>query len=163
MHHLSLGDSVNISDIAIAELLPHADNMVLLDRLLSADIHSAVAELTVKNDGLFSGAPNLPAWVGIELMSQVIAAWAGYNARKINQSVRLGFLIGTRRYQSQVHEFSAGSVLTINAQRIFHDEGGLASFDCEIKDSSDSILLSANINVYQPDEQQLLQMMEAST
>src|SRR5690554_4405676 len=163
MHHLSLGDSVNISDIAIAELIPHADNMVLLDRLLSADIHGAVAEFTAKNKGLFSAAPNVPAWVGIELMSQAIAAWAGYKARKNNLPVKLGFLIGTRRFQSEVQEFSAGSVFTIHVQRIFHDESGLASFDCEIKDSSGSILLSANINVYQPDEQQLQQMMEVST
>lgn len=154
---------MKISDIAIAELIPHADNMILLDRLIQADINGAVAELTVRNDGLFSAQPDVPAWVGIELMAQAIAAWAGYKAKKRNLPVKVGFLIGTRRYQSQVHAFKAGSILTIHIQRIFHDEGGLASFDCEIKDSSASILVSANINVYQPDELQLQQMMEAST
>lgn len=154
---------MNIADIPVAELVPHAGNMVLLDRMLSYSSDVAEAELTVKNAGLFHGEPDLPAWVGVELMAQVIAAWAGFKARLKNEPVKVGFLIGTRKYESSVHSFKAGSVLCIRIERAFQDANGMASFDCVIKDQSDSILVNANINVYQPDEQQFQQMMESAT
>lgn len=154
---------MNVSDIPVAELLPHAGNMVLLDNMLSVTENTAEAELTVKNDGLFHGAPDLPAWVGVELMAQVIAGWAGYTARRNNEPVKVGFLVGTRKYQSNVHSFTAGERLRIHIERAFQDANGMASFDCVIKDQSGSILVNANINVYQPDEQQFKQMMESST
>ena len=154
---------MNVCEIPVAELIPHDGNMVLLDQLISASESNATAKLIVRNEGLFHGAPDLPAWVGIELMAQVIAAWAGAKARAKDEPVKVGFLIGTRKYESAVPCFKAGEELTINIECAFQDSNGMASFDCDIRNANDEQLVNANINVYQPDEQQFKQMMESAT
>ena len=153
---------MNVCEIPVAELIPHDGNMVLLDELIAFSDSNACAKLTVRNEGLFHSAPNLPAWVGIELMAQVIAAWAGAKARLKNEPVKVGFLIGTRKYESQVPWFTAGDVLSISIECAFQDTNGMASFDCVINNADNQALVTANINVYQPDEHQFQQMMEAA-
>lgn len=151
---------MNIAAIDVNELLPHQGNMVLIDSLCEVTETSALAELTVRNEDLFMGAPDLPAWVGIELMSQVIAAWAGNKAAKAGEDVRMGFLLGTRRYSSHVEKFSAGQRLTIFTERVFKDDSGMGVVDCQIMDEQKQVLVEAKINVYQPSDTQLEQMLE---
>lgn len=151
---------MGITTVDVRDLLPHQGNMVLIDRLCEVTETSALAELTVKNEGLFMGAPDMPAWVGIELMSQVIAAWAGNNAAKAGEDVKMGFLLGTRRYTSYVEKFSAGQSLSIFTEQIFKDDSGMAVVDCKIMDEQKQVLVEAKINVYQPSDTQLEQMLE---
>lgn len=153
---------MNPSEIPVESLLPHADNMVFLNRLLSSDEEKAQAEIIVKNEGLFQGAPTtMPAWVGIEYMAQAIAAWAGFQALSNNQPVKIGFLVGARKYTSTTPHFKKDDVLLVDISRVFHDDTGLASFDCRISDKFDNILVEAVINVFQPDDERLKEMMES--
>ena len=64
---------------AIETLLPHQAPMLLLDRLCAADAQQARCETRIgaRHALLLDGEGNLPGWVGIELMAQTIAAWAG--------------------------------------------------------------------------------------
>lgn len=72
-----------MTDWPLAELLPHAGDMILIDKIVSFDDEQIFTRLTVKPDGLFSLPDgSLPAWVGIELMAQSVAAFAGCHARK---------------------------------------------------------------------------------
>lgn len=152
---------MNPSEIPIQSLIPHADNMVFLDRLLHADDGHAQAELTVTNDDLFYGAPNtMPAWVGIEYMAQTIAAWAGFQALQNKSPIKVGFLVGARKYRSNVPSFSQGTRLIVDINRVFHDATGLASFECHIKDKFDNIEVHSIINVFQPDDERFKQMMD---
>lgn len=153
---------MNPCDIAAEELVPHAGNMVLIDQLDKADEESAQASLLVKNEGLFSHAPDMPAWVGVEYMAQTIAAWAGFRARQAGDAPRIGFLIGTRKYQSHTKSFRAGQRLRIRISKAYQDGNGMASFDSEIVDDSGTTLVAANLNVFQPDDEQIKEMMEAT-
>ena len=141
-------------ELAIEILVPHAGNMVLVSQLLSASDDEAKALVKVKNDGLFSGDQRkVPAWIGIEYMAQTIAAWAGYQAHQNNEPVKLGFLLGTRRYTSNVANFTVGDELTVSIKEIFQGDNGLAAFDCIITDSANvDTLLEASLNVFQSDE-----------
>ena len=65
-------------------------------------------------------------------MAQCVAAWSGWQAKREQRPVRLGFLLGTRRYQCDVDAFAAGSELVIEAVRCFHDDEGMAMFACRI-------------------------------
>lgn len=152
---------MSASERDVETLLPHAGNMVLIDQLQSTTDEGAEAQVKVKNPGFFSAAPDMPAWVGIEYMAQTIAAWAGYQAFCQGEEPRIGFLIGSRKYQSETSHFSAGSHLLVKVEKVFQDANGLASFDCVISDQSGSILVSANLNVFQPNDQQIQEMMEA--
>ncbi|MFS2044934.1 hypothetical protein ACEN9Z_12955 [Stenotrophomonas geniculata] len=62
---------------AIEEVVPHRQDMCLLQRITHWDQDTLEAELVVPEAGLFVENGEVPAWVGIEYMAQAIAAWAG--------------------------------------------------------------------------------------
>jgi predicted hotdog family 3-hydroxylacyl-ACP dehydratase len=133
----------------IRSLVPHAGPMVLLDRVISVGEDSLLAEVRIRSDSLFCNADGVGAWVGIEYMAQAIGAWAGYNAQLRGEPVKLGFLLGTRRYECIRPIFVSGSVLRVHIQRVFQDENGLGSFECYIEDEQGRIATAA-VSVFQP-------------
>ncbi len=133
--------------IDVVDLIPHSGSMVLLDRIIDYDDQGLTAELLVRGDGLLGDDKAVPAWAGIEYMAQAIAAYAGVMARRVGEPIRLGFLLGTRRYNSNVAVFKVGATLTIRVKKIMQDDN-LGVFDCRIL--GDGMEITANLNVYQP-------------
>jgi predicted hotdog family 3-hydroxylacyl-ACP dehydratase len=130
-----------------ADFIPHSGCMVLLDRIVDCDEQGLTAELAVREDELFSPGLTVPAWVGIEYMAQTIAAYVGVKAKQANEPIRLGFLLGTRFYNSNVAAFKVGATLTIRVEKIIQDDG-LGVFECQIL--GEGVDITANLNVYQP-------------
>ncbi|WP_417781065.1 3-hydroxylacyl-ACP dehydratase [Stutzerimonas xanthomarina] len=138
-------------DWPVAELLPHAGDMILLDAVESFDAESISAQLQVKSAGLLNLPDgSLPAWAGIEIMAQTVAAFAGCQARLIGQPVELGFLLGTRSFQCNVEHFPAGSRLRIHALRSLQDDNGMGVFECHL--DGPGIHAEARLNVFRPPE-----------
>lgn len=134
---------------AVAELLPQAGTMVLLDRILEVGEDTIIAELTVRDDGLFSGPDGeVPAWVGMEYMAQAVAAYSGYHRKCRGQPVDLGFLLGTRHYECSVAAFPAGTRLRVRAKMEVQGLNGLAVFSCGIEGGT--IEAAAKLNVFLP-------------
>lgn len=133
----------------IAELLPHAGDMILLDEVLHFTEEAVQTRLSVRPGGLFNQADgSLPAWVGIELMAQSVAAYAGCQARQAGVPVQLGFLLGTRNFQCNVERFPAGSELQIKALRSLQDDNGMGVFECQL--DGPGIQAVARLNVFCP-------------
>jgi len=132
------------------DLVPHSGTMVLLDRVLSVDGDGLCAEVAIHAGSVFCEHGEVGAWVGIEYMAQAIAAHAGYCARLRGEPVKLGFLLGSRRYTSRVGGFRAGTVLTVCVQRVLQGENGLGAFECRIEDDSATALATALVTVFQP-------------
>ncbi len=138
-----------MNDWPLAELLPHAGDMILIDQVLSFDEEQIHTRVTVTPGGLFSRPDgSLPAWVGIELMAQSVAAYAGCRARQNGEAVELGFLLGTRKYECNVEHFPAGAELTIHGLRSLEDDNGMGVFECHLTGSG--IQASARLNVFRP-------------
>ena len=136
-------------DWPLAELLPHAGDMILIEQILSFDDEQIHTRLTVRPGGLFNRADgSLPAWVGIELMAQSVAAYAGCHARARGDAVELGFLLGTRKFECNVEHFPAGTELTIHGVRSLEDDSGMGVFECHI--NAPGIHATARLNVYRP-------------
>lgn len=138
----------------IRELVPHSGPMILLDRVLAADEESLVAEVLIRSDSMFCDAQGVGVWVGVEYMAQAIAAHAGYLAGLRGEAVKVGFLLGARRYETSTPLFAIDSVLQVQVRRVLQGENGLAAFECSILDrdkSSDIVLAQATITVFQPD------------
>ena len=133
----------------VAELVPHAGDMILIDEVLEFGAEHIETSLVVRPGGLFSHADgSLPAIVGIELMAQSVAAFAGCHARQENRPVELGFLLGTRNFNCNVDRFPAGSTLHISATRSLQDDNGMCVFECRLQGLD--ILVEARLNVFQP-------------
>lgn len=133
----------------LAELLPHAGDMILIDEIESFDEEQIHTRLTVRPGGLFNRPDgSLPAWVGIELMAQSVAAYAGCRARQQGKPVELGFLLGTRKYQCDVEHFPADALLRIHALRSLEDENGMGVFECHLH--GPGIHATARLNVFRP-------------
>jgi len=140
-----------VIDWPIAELLPHAGDMILLDGVERFDDDSVEALLQVPADGLLSAADgSLPAWVGVEIMAQSVAAFAGCHARQAGQPVELGFLLGTRNYQCNVESFPVGTQLRVRAMRSLQDDNGMGVFECHL--DGPGIHAEARLNVFRPPE-----------
>ena len=135
-------------DINVADLIPHEGQMVLLDKVLEYDENSLVSEVIVRDDGLFGDGKTVPAWLGIEYMAQTVAAHEGMMSHLAGKPIKLGFLLGSRRYYSNISSFTVGSRLTVKVERLIQDQG-LGVFFCQI--SGKGVDISAKLNVYQPD------------
>ncbi|PLP99067.1 ApeP family dehydratase [Cupriavidus pauculus] len=137
----------------VGELVPHAGAMRLIDELLEADATHGVARATVRPTQLFVDDAGMPAWIGVEYMAQTIAAWAGMQAREAGRSPVPGFLLGTRRYVSDVPAFAAGSVLTIRVQLEMAGEvaadGALSMFACTLTQDGREVA-RATVSVFVP-------------
>ena len=138
----------------IGALVPHSGAMVLLDRLVRVDQESLCAEVTIRADSLFFDGTGVGSWVGIEYMAQAIAAHAGHAALARGGAVKVGFLLGARRYEATRPGFTLGSVLQVHVCRVLQGENGLGAFECHIDDVSAVPavrIATATVTVYQPD------------
>lgn len=141
-----------MSGLNVRDLVPHSGGMVLLERVLSADAASVVAELTIRPDTLFCDGAGVGSWVGIEYMAQAVAVHGGNLARLRGEPVKVGFLLGARRYQCSEPLFAVGAVLHVHATHAVQGDNGLAAFECRIDDAaSGAILATATITVFEPD------------
>jgi predicted hotdog family 3-hydroxylacyl-ACP dehydratase len=137
----------------IRELVPHAGPMVLLDRLVSVGDETLCAEVVIGRDTVFCDGQGVGAWVGIEYMAQAVAAFAGYEAYVRGDAVKVGFLLGSRRYECSRPGFATGSRLHVHVQRALQGENGLGAFECRIHDVNDqsgAAVATATITVFQP-------------
>ena len=139
---------MNLPDIH--DLVPHSGAMSLLGSFVEADEESLVAEVAITPETLFCSDGAVGAWVGVEYMAQAVAAHAGWCARRRGEPVRVGFLLGSRKYACSVAAFAVGSVLRVAVRRALQGENGLGAFDCRIEDGSGAELATATVTVYQP-------------
>ncbi len=149
MHNLSTPTASVPVQYAITDIVPHAGKMCLLDRALEGDAESLSCEVTIKDDDLFFVNDGVDAWVGIEYMAQTVAAWAGWRARLKGELPKIGFLLGSRRYESTHPRFARGEVLRVDVHRQFHADNGIGQFDCRIVLNGQAIA-TATLTVLEP-------------
>lgn len=138
----------------LAELIKHEPPMRLIDKLCSAEQGKGQCCFTVSTDNLFYSEQHkgLPAHVGIELMAQTIAAVAGYQSKADGGEVKLGFLLGSRKYQCDIDRFKLGERYDIFVEELHFESSGLSVFECDIR-HDDKVVAQARLNVYQPPDE----------
>ena len=82
-------------------------------------------------------------------MAQSIAAWAGNRARLKGQAVKVGLLLGTRRYAVHRQAFVVGDCLRIEARCELMGDNGLGMFASQIF-VDDALAAEANLSVFEP-------------
>jgi predicted hotdog family 3-hydroxylacyl-ACP dehydratase len=133
-------------------LVPHAEPMVFLDRLLTSDEKQTRCSVRVEAIPMFRDPRGgLPGWVGLEPMAQCIAAHGGLEARRRGHAPRIGFLLGCRRLRVDTDRLRPGVGYAVSATQVWGADEGLVSFDCELFERAGGLrLLAGRINAYLP-------------
>jgi predicted hotdog family 3-hydroxylacyl-ACP dehydratase len=152
---------MDVRALTIEDVVPHRGAMLLLDTLLAADEDVVTVEGPVRRGQLFEADAGVPAYVGVEYMAQAIAAWAGCRSVRLGQPVKIGFLLGTRRYACTRTHFPFGARLRIVARREVMGDNGLGMFACSLAMDGE-VLAEAMLSVFEPpDAEAFLQSPEA--
>ncbi|MDO8288830.1 MAG: hypothetical protein Q7T44_06385 [Parvibaculum sp.] len=140
--------------LPIESLVRHRGTMLLIDRLVEAsDVH-VIGEVTISETStFFRQGRGVPAYVGLEYMAQTVSGFDGAKRVVTGEPPAIGFLLGTRRYTSNVRYFLANTLLSVRADMIF-SENGMAAFDCVISAYGEE-LVTASLNVYRPESGQM--------
>lgn len=141
----------NTQIFPISELIPHSEPMILIEELVEAASDFARAKVTIRADSMFLNAgTGVPAWVGIEYMAQTVSALAGVKAKRHGLPVKMGFLLGARRYETTLDAFPLGMTLEIHVRQELEEFNGLSVFNCSI--SAGEPVAWCRLNVYQPQD-----------
>ncbi|OAN11005.1 3-hydroxydecanoyl-ACP dehydratase [Photobacterium jeanii] len=141
------------------QLLPHQQPMVLIDELIDVGEDHIHCQVTISEDCLFFDPNNrsIPGYVGIEFMAQTVAGWSGYHAWRQNHAAPIGFLLGSRRYDSDYPQFDEHQTFDIYAEKVM-ENNGMAAFSCRIEHQGTQIAKS-QLNAFVPTDEQLEQML----
>ncbi|MDC0363048.1 hypothetical protein OAN12_08410 [Halioglobus sp.] len=131
------------------DLIPHRSPMLLIETVKEVSLCASKASVTIgPQSPFFAIGKGVPAWIGIEYMGQTAALISGYQLQQGYADPHLGFLLGTRNFETQTAWFSEGSELDITCAEIAVVGSTLATFDCKISDVRESVVLArAQISV----------------
>lgn len=134
----------------IADVLPHAGTMLLLDELLEYGEEHVCCAVNVRRETLFcEGANGVPSWVGLEYMAQTMCAFSGVEEVLAGGKPTIALLLGSRRYQCETPWFALGSRLVIRADLQLRDENDLVAFQCSIHEGG-RLLARGDVKAYRP-------------
>ena len=127
--------------------------MILVDEILThqPDGLTTLIHITPQSPYFSESLNGVANYVCIEYMAQSIAALAGVEATMQNQPIQVGFLLGSRKLQMHIPYFVNGESYRVQVSRLYQEDTGLAVFDCAIFHDQ-TLVASANVNVFQPDD-----------
>jgi predicted hotdog family 3-hydroxylacyl-ACP dehydratase len=135
---------------AIDVLVPHRAPMMLLDQLLDvSETHALAMSVADVSRPLFDAVlGGWPMWVGLELMAQTVAAYAGYHDQQQGLPIRIGYLLGSRRFLAHRALLPPGVPILTRVERQYRDER-MGSFECRVS-IAEQCCAEAIVNTYQP-------------
>jgi predicted hotdog family 3-hydroxylacyl-ACP dehydratase len=137
---------------AVHEVLPHRGTMLLIDTIERCTEAAIEVRATARRDAWYAdGDGAMPAWIGIELMAQAIAAHVGLLAMHAGGRARPGVLLGTSGYKAHRSAFDAGADLRIGARELLRGDEGHGAYECTIH-IGDRCCAEAVVKVYQPND-----------
>jgi predicted hotdog family 3-hydroxylacyl-ACP dehydratase len=138
---------------AVEELIQQRGEMLLLDRLVERGPEHVIvaARVLPREHPLMDPQRGMPTWVGIELMAQTVAVFAGLDHLDRGLPPRIGLLLGTRSFVAEVLFVPQGTSLFVRADLSWRDDGGLGVFACELTDSAGTVIARALVKGYVPE------------
>ena len=132
-------------------LVPHRPPLLLIDAVREVDGERCLTSTRVDPEAWYADPDGaMPAWFGLELMAQTIAAFSGNLHKGQGRPPSCGYLLGTREYACEAASFPAGALLEVEAKVHYSDAMGLSAFACELR-CGGAALASAILKVYEPE------------
>ncbi|CAL8479664.1 Hotdog family protein (plasmid) [Caballeronia sp. S22] len=145
-----LSDALTGTFPPIEAIIPHRGTMLLIDAVTSCDDETLTARASVRPGAWYADEHGaMPAWIGIELMAQCIAAHISLLAMRAGEQARPGVLLGSRSYQAHVSAFARDAQLDIGVREVLRGEEGHGAYECTIGHDGERYA-EAIIKVYQP-------------
>ncbi|WP_179402098.1 hotdog family protein [Burkholderia guangdongensis] len=136
----------------VLDVLPHRGTMLLLDTIEGCTATWIDVRATARPDAWYADADGaMPAWLGIELMAQAIAAHVGLLAMHAGGRARPGVLLGTSGYRAHRPAFESGAALRVEARELLRGDEGHGAYECAIH-IGEHCCAEAVVKVYQPDD-----------
>jgi predicted hotdog family 3-hydroxylacyl-ACP dehydratase len=132
----------------VDEILPQKPPMILIDEVVGWSDEKIIASLIVRRDAMFVESKGAPAHVAVEWMAQTCGALVGIRAKIGRGPVKVGFLLGTRDFRSQISWFNLAERVIVTANSSFND-GEMAVFDCTVERDQE-LCVTARLTLYQP-------------
>lgn len=127
----------------VRELVPHAPPMLWLRRVVAHDGRSTECEACTDDLGLLLDAAGFaPGYATIELAAQCVAAHARLVAAD-DGPPRIGFLLGTRRFELHAAQLAPGQILRARVTQLWGAATGPVSFAAEVRDAATAEVLAA--------------------
>jgi predicted hotdog family 3-hydroxylacyl-ACP dehydratase len=115
----------------IAQLVPHGESMLELERLVDWGPGRAECAMRVSPTSRFVVEGALETVLLLEPMGQAVAACLGYEAYRSGEGVRIGMIVGCREFRAHVPRVAVGTALRIKVER--HSGNAETSrFECEV-------------------------------
>jgi predicted hotdog family 3-hydroxylacyl-ACP dehydratase len=147
---MTISDTNNTTFPPIESIIPHRGTMLLIEAVTSYGDETLTAHASVRPDAWYADERGaMPAWIGIELMAQGVAAHVALLAMRAGGRARPGVLLGTRSYKAHVSAFARDARLTISVQEVLRSDAGHSAYECTI-DHDGARYADAVIKVYQP-------------
>jgi predicted hotdog family 3-hydroxylacyl-ACP dehydratase len=134
----------------IAELLPHAGAMVLLDEMTAWADGAAQCTLTVRAGAPFVRDGGVTSAATIEYMAQAVAASFGYAALLGGAGVRVGMIIGCKRFSAHRERLEVGERARVDVKRIQGNDT-LSHFECKLWTGS-ALFAEAVLTLYHAEQ-----------
>ena len=136
----------------LIEIIPHRPPMVLLDAIAEVGVDFMSTTVRIHENSLFYETDRgVPVWVGLEYMAQTAAALIGDEGRRNKADIKLGFLLGSRRFETSISYFTLGTKVHIKVTRLFQ-EGEVGQFQGLITNQHGQKLAWANVIAFMPDD-----------
>lgn len=138
----------------IEDLLPHADPMLLLDRIVGADLDECLTETVIgRRHALFlRDDRTVTNTLLIELMAQTVGVTAGLRLKAKGEPPKVGFLLGSRHFACRCDCLNEGEQIRVHVKCLYFSDGELPSqFQCSAyRNDETEPVGTANLTVYQP-------------
>ena len=122
-----------LAGMPASEFVLHRKPMLLLDRLIDIEPGYVLCDWKVlESNEFFAPGYGVPAYIGVEYMAQSIAVYAGACARVHGLFPPLGFLLGTRHYQTTIQYFELDVTYRVVCRELIRDANGMGSYECRI-------------------------------
>jgi predicted hotdog family 3-hydroxylacyl-ACP dehydratase len=134
-------------------LIPHVGAAVLLDEIRDTGQGDRLsATVLVRPGTAFSSADgSLPGWVGVEILAQLVAAFATLASSEPAGPARVGLLTGVRMYRCRPDNFSPGTLLEAGIVEAMTDGSGIGVFDGTLT-SAGEVVAEGILTAYRLDD-----------
>ena len=142
-------NSITLSDVTLEDLLPHRDNMMLVQEVLEADSQCARACFVVNKSWPMADDKGVHPLILIELAAQTAGVCNGWDRIQTKgvESDQMGWLVGVKKADFFIDLLPFGITIIARAENTYNFEN-LREVSCELK-MDDAVIGTSTLQLFQ--------------